>query len=208
MPKRLFQPTHGHAVRTGRSPTYRAWESMIGRCYRASAGGYKFYGGRGIRVCERWHQFAAFLADMGERPDGMTLERKDSNADYEPSNCRWATRQEQNRNRRDTLLITIAGRTQCLLDWCAEKGVNYAAVRERIERGWEAERALTAPRMDVPWCASEDAMLRAFWPTEGSRMQARLPERTAIAISDRARVLGVRYAGPRNRRQSIEASLP
>ena len=79
--------------------TYSSWEAMKSRCFNRNHKGYRAYGGMGITVCERWLVFANFLADMGERPAGMTLDRKDSGGNYEPDNCRWATRLEQSRNR-------------------------------------------------------------------------------------------------------------
>jgi hypothetical protein len=82
------------------TPTYRTWWSMLGRCFSPSAGNYQYYGGRGITVCERWRDFRNFLADMGPRPDGMSIDRVDVNGNYEPGNCRWATAKDQHRNRR------------------------------------------------------------------------------------------------------------
>ena len=99
---------HGHNTSVfGASPTYRSWGSMKSRCMNPRAHGYKYYGGRGIKVCERWlHSFKNFLADMGERPDGLTLDRyPDNDGNYEPGNCRWATWKQQAANRRNTLIL-------------------------------------------------------------------------------------------------------
>ena len=82
---------HGHARVGALSPTFESWRSMLDRCYRPANDSWKHYGGKGIKVCERWHVFANFLADMGERPKGMTIHRLDSNRDYEPGNCEWRT---------------------------------------------------------------------------------------------------------------------
>src|SRR5258708_38338927 len=96
---------HGHAGAADRNvrrdtPTYRSWRAMKERCLNPKAIGYKAYGGRGIKICDRWLLFENFLADMGERPAGKTIDRKDNDGDYELGNCRWATKDEQMRNRR------------------------------------------------------------------------------------------------------------
>jgi hypothetical protein len=91
---------HGHCVNGIRTRAYRCWRHMMERCYNPNHVSYPYYGARGISVCERWHEFVNFLADMGEPAEGQSIDRVDVNGNYEPSNCRWATASEQRRNQR------------------------------------------------------------------------------------------------------------
>jgi hypothetical protein len=127
---------HMHNVTHGQSdsPTWRTWESMRTRCNNPKVRAYPQYGGRGIQVCERWMSFENFLRDMGERPVGHTLDRKDNNGNYEPGNCRWATPKEQARNRRNNRRFN--GKTVAELS--EETGVNYVTLRKRLIRADKA----------------------------------------------------------------------
>jgi len=102
--------THGHSPRGQHTPTYLTWDGMRQRCNNPKAHGYKYYGGRGIKVCAHWDSFENFLADAGERPEGMTLDRIDNDGDYAPGNCRWATAEEQRANRCTCRTCPIHGR--------------------------------------------------------------------------------------------------
>lgn len=116
--------------------TYRVWRSMISRCYEPVNTSYKYYGGRGIKVCARWRSsFAAFLKDMGERPAGKEIDRIDNNGNYEPRNCRWATRKQQNRNTRHNHNVTHNGKTQPVSAWAEELGVSRKVIYGRLRRG-------------------------------------------------------------------------
>lgn len=134
--------THGKT----RTPTYNIWASMTQRCGNPNNDKYQYYGGRGITVCERWHSFENFLADMGERPLRHSLDRIDNNRPYSPDNCRWTTMRTQNRNRRSNILVEYRGETMCLVDWADRLGANYETLRQRIQDyGWTVEEAFSKP---------------------------------------------------------------
>lgn len=124
------------------SRTYQIWGAMRGRCSGRIKNARSSYLDRGITVCERWNDFAAFLADMGEAPAGLTIERIDNDGNYEPANCRWATYTEQARNKRNNINVMVGDRTVCLSDACAELGLNYGTVRQRIYSGATPQQAI------------------------------------------------------------------
>jgi hypothetical protein len=119
------------------SPEYNSWKNMIERCCNPRCKEYARYGGRGIKVCERWISFDNFYEDMKVRPKGTSLDRINVNGDYEPSNCRWATNEVQARNRRDNVFITYKGETKNLCDWGPALGVSSKAIQSAYRRGWD-----------------------------------------------------------------------
>lgn len=119
---------------------------MRQRCENARSSGFSKYGGRGITVCERWRIFENFLADMGEAPDGLSIDRIDSSRGYEPGNCRWATSREQSLNRRNVKQATFAGETVSLSELAERAGISRRTVYQRVKRyGWSIEDALSTP---------------------------------------------------------------
>ena len=138
---------HGEATkRLGMTPEYRAWRGLKGRCLDSGDKEYHRYGGRGITVCQRWiESYENFLADVGRRPsEGHSLDRIDVNGNYEPGNCRWATRKEQQRNRRDNFMLTHDGRTLPVSVWAKEIGVSTSTLKYRIKvKGLSASAAIT-----------------------------------------------------------------
>lgn len=109
---------------------------MRKRCLEPNALGFCHYGGRGIKICARWEDFENFLADMGERPKGTSLDRINVDGDYEPSNCRWATKAEQNRNKRGSVIVTYQGRQMCAMEAAELSGLGFQTLRNRMRRGW------------------------------------------------------------------------
>jgi hypothetical protein len=129
-----------------RTSTYSIWIGMRQRCTNPNAPHYGCYGGRGIKVCERWQLYENFLSDMGERPTGLSIDRVNNDGDYEPSNCRWATKQEQVENTRSNRTLTLNGETLTLSAWARRLGWPPVTIHNRLLRGWSVEDALTKPR--------------------------------------------------------------
>ena len=129
------------------TPEYGIWSGMMSRCTNPKHTYYSRYGGRGIKVCERWNSFVHFLEDMGLRPSPEhTIDRyPNGDGNYEPGNVRWATMAEQNRNHPNVKLITFNGETLCLREWASRTGLDRTTIAFRIKAGWTVERALTTP---------------------------------------------------------------
>ena len=138
-------------------PEHQVWADMRIRCSNPRHRKYPNYGGRGIKVCERWDDFANFIADMGRRPEGShpsgramyTLERINNDGDYEPGNCRWACYAEQNRNHHRNRLLTHNGKTMCMTDWAAFTGMTVNTIRKRLTNGWSVHDTLSVPMHSV-----------------------------------------------------------
>ena len=125
---------------------YKTWRGMLLRCKTSSHPAYPRYGGRGIKVCERWHDFLAFYADMYPKPfKTASLDRIDNEGDYCPENCRWATKKEQSRNRSDNRVLNYYGTERCVTEWAETLGMKVSALSMRLRKGWTVEDALETP---------------------------------------------------------------
>ena len=131
--------THGKT----RTKIYAIWRSMMQRCYDNNSHAYDRYGKRGIEVCDRWKKFENFYADMGDKPQGMSLERIDNNGNYEPSNVIWASDKAQANNRRSNVILEYQGRKQTMQQWADESGIKIGTIWARLHRGWTVERAIS-----------------------------------------------------------------
>jgi len=135
--------THGESdggPRGKRSKEYGTWKGMISRCTLPSQVGYKYYGGKGIKVCKRWLKYENFLADMGRCPPGCSLDRKNNKKNYCKSNCRWATGDVQGANKSGTLWVRFSGKRQALKAWARELGFKYQTLVDRWHRGDRGKR--------------------------------------------------------------------
>lgn len=144
---RAMWTTHG-LKRSGVAPTpeYTCWAHMRRRCSDPKSPDFKNYGGRGIKVCQRWQDFALFLTDMGTRPAGHTIERKNNDADYSPENCVWATRAEQNQNKRNVLHLPAYGEQLTIRQIVSRSGLGYACIYKRFRKGLSGAALLEGAR--------------------------------------------------------------
>lgn len=144
----MYKITHGFARRGNRRAEYAIWSCMIQRCENPKDGKYYNYGARGIGVCQSWRLFKNFIADMGERPSKKhSLERKDNSLGYCKENCKWATIEEQNSNKRSTRVITAFGETKPLFKWVADPRckVGANALWARLNAGWASQDCISRP---------------------------------------------------------------
>lgn len=131
--------THGLT----KTRTFGIWMHMKARCYRKTCSDYPNWGGRGISVCDRWrNSFENFIADMGECPEGMSIDRIDNSGNYEPGNCRWANHFQQKRNTRANVLIEFNGQSKTAGEWSEIVGIHGKTISNRLRCGWSVEDAL------------------------------------------------------------------
>ncbi len=138
--------THGQTKNRKIPPTYHSWAGMKARCSNSRHIGYANYGGKGIKVCERWLSYENFFEDMGEKPKGFSIDRIDANGDYTPENCRWASYTQQANNKTNNHVISALGETKTLQEWANSTGVSHGSLLFRIYKAkWPLEKALTTP---------------------------------------------------------------
>ena len=123
--------------------TYKSWNAMKTRCLNKNDKGYKNYGGRGITICPEWMKFENFYKDMGERPKDRSIDRIDNDGNYNKENCHWATRTEQQNNKRNNRFLTYQGKTQNIKQWSEELNIKAKTIGTRIHRGWNDKKILT-----------------------------------------------------------------
>ena len=127
-------------------PIYKIWTAMHDRCRNERCKSYENYGGRGIKVCERWEKFENFYADMGDRPAGKSLDRIDNDGPYAPWNCEWKEQKFQSRNKRNNIWLEYGGKRQVVKDWAREIGLHETTITYRLQQGWTVEEALTTAK--------------------------------------------------------------
>lgn len=139
--KKIRATTHGKT----RTPSHITWTNMLQRCQDPNKSNYRYYGGRGIKVCDRWLDFENFYEDMGDRPKDKTLDRKDNDGDYSPENCKWSTKKEQSLNTSQVHLIEFNGIADSISGWGRRLGISSSCMWHRLKR-LPLDRALTESR--------------------------------------------------------------
>jgi len=134
---------HGHCATYKVSPTYRSWQMMHRRCAGYTPVHKRLYVDRNITVCARWALFENFLEDMGERPNGHTLDRIDGDGHYKPANCHWATHEQQMQNTSQNVNLILKGETKCVAEWAKVLGIPKHRIHARLKRGYAVEEALS-----------------------------------------------------------------
>lgn len=167
-------------------PLYNTYRGMMRRCYSEKHYAYSRYAGKGVYVCARWHSFELFIKDMGARPSkSHTIDRIDNSGPYDPKNCRWATWEEQQNNKKNTPKIKFRGKSQTVKQWSRELGINHQTVYARIRKGMSIEKALTIPIKK-----------------EKSQLSGNLAitfRRQTMPLKQWAKVLGINYSTLHNR---------
>ena len=144
MSREMTNVVHGDARNGKIAPEYSTWQHMRSRCFVPGDPAYKYYGGRGITVCDAWrHDYLAFLSCVGRKPSPChTLDRIDNNGNYEPGNVRWATPTMQSRNSRGNRIVEINGESMCITEWSERSGTPRDSIQRRLEAGWSPEKAV------------------------------------------------------------------
>jgi hypothetical protein len=181
--------THGHTRGGSFSPTYSSWTAMLARCENPKNANFARYGGRGITVCEAWHDFSTFLAAVGERPSREhSIDRIDNDRGYQPGNVRWATSTAQCNNKGNNVRLTHEGRTLTVTEWERDRGLSAGTISNRIYHGMSQEEALTRPAM------SRDAARN----NRSNNVTVTLGDRT-LTLSQWSRETGINYHTIRKR---------
>lgn len=145
MDKKHFNSTYG----LSKTRTYNIWSHMKARCLRKTHPRFSEWGGRGIKICERWLIFENFLNDMGEAGEYLSIDRIDNNGDYCPENCKWSTTKEQNRNKNNRKILTANGKSLSVSQWCEELNISRSTLNSRIIRGWTDEKIINTPKRET-----------------------------------------------------------
>ena len=164
-------------------PVYSSWAAMHRRCNNPSDANYQHYGGRGIAICERWNSIHAFLEDMGHPPADHSIGRIDNDGNYEPTNCRWETQEQQNENTRRNRYVTWQGRSMTIKAWAKELDIDPRRIPDRLRRGWSVERTMTTPcpKGYEQGRADHLAACSASWAANGARYQRNSKARRGLA---------------------------